>query len=186
MRNKKRHFPRGKFGKTAENLELTARVERCSGLVQNQELRAAKIGPCQLNFLPPATGKIHSLIEAPAQHLLVVSGQPADNAIRHTLACSDLQQVQIINFLDAANRNIFAGRHFIAHEVLEDDTDLAMKIFNFKLAQIDSIKQHLAFRRIIQPDHQLYDGGLALAIYADQRQPLAPTQLKINGIENPS
>src|SRR5260370_138247 len=85
MRNKERHFPGGQLRKTAKHFELTARVEGCGGFVQNQQLSVAQISPRQRDFLPLAAGKIYSLLEAAAQHLLVGSGQATNNILRHPL-----------------------------------------------------------------------------------------------------
>src|SRR5216684_1977869 len=186
MRNKKRHFPGGQLRKTAKHFELTARVKSGSRLVQNQQLRVAQISPRQRDLLPLAAGKIHSLLEAAAQHLLVGARQAIDNVFGHALARCDPQQIKIVDLLDAANRYVFTSGHFIAHEILEDDADLTMQILQVVLAKIDSIEQDLPLSGIVQPGHQLYDGGLALAILANQRQPLRGMQLKINAIENQS
>src|SRR5258708_9197632 len=186
MRNKERHFPGGQLRKTAKHFELTARVEGCGGFVQNQQLSVAEISPRQRDFLPLAAGKIYSLLEAAAQHLLVGSGQATNNILGHALACGDPQQVKIVNLFNAADRYVLAGGHFIAHEILEDDADLTMQILQVVLAKIDSIEQDLSIRGIVQPGHQLDDSGLALAIFANQRQPLRGMQLKINAIENQS
>ena len=75
VRNKERHLPRGEFGKALENFELAARIERGGGLVKNQQLRVAQIGPGQRNFLPLSAGKIDAGFEAPAQHLIVTAGK---------------------------------------------------------------------------------------------------------------
>ena len=77
VRNKERHLPRGEFGKALENLELAACVERGRGLVKNQKLRIAQVGPGQRNFLPLSAGKIHAGFEASAQHLIVTAGKPS-------------------------------------------------------------------------------------------------------------
>src|SRR5258708_24975562 len=161
MRNKKRHFPSGKFSKSAKHFEFAARVESGGRFVQNQQLRVAQISPRQRDLLPLAAGKIHSLLEAAAQHLLVGPGQAADDILGHALACGDPQQVEIVDLLDAANRDVLAGGHFVAHEVLKDNADLPMQIFEVVLAKIESIEQDLSISGIVEPGHQLNDGGLA-------------------------
>src|SRR5258708_196258 len=186
MRNKKRHFPSGKFSKSAKHFEFAARVESGGRFIQNQQLRVAQISPRQSDFLPLAAGKIHSLLEAAAPHLLVGPGQAANNLFGHALARCDPQEIKIVDLLDAANRYVFTSGHFITHEILEDDADLTMQILQVVLAKIDSIEQDLPLSGIVQPGHQLDDGGLALAIFANQGQPLRGMQLKINAIENQS
>ena len=94
-----------------------------------------------------------------------------------------LEQFEVVDQLDAANRNVFARCHLVAHVVLKDDADFAVKIFEAVLAQVHSIEQDLAFKRIVEPGQQLDDGGLAFAVFADQRHSLARTQMKIQSIQ---
>src|SRR5580692_313904 len=51
-------------------------------------------------------------------------------------------------------------------------------------SKIDAIQQNLPFRGVVEPCHQLYDRGLALAVLANQRQTLRWMQLKIYAIED--
>ena len=37
------------------------------------------------------------------------------------------------------------GRHFIAHEILKDNANLAVEVFQVVFAKIDAIEQHLPF-----------------------------------------
>ena len=71
---------------------------------------------------------------------------------------------------DAAYLDIFASGHFIAHEVLKDDADFSMQVVQVVFAQVDTIEQNLAFGRIVEPGDELDDGGLSLAVLADQAQ----------------
>ena len=95
-----------------------------------------------------------------------------------------LQQFKIVDFFHASNRDVFAGSHLIAHEILENNAHLAMQILQVVLAKIDAVEQDLPSRGVVEPRHQLHDCGFALAVFADQRQTLSRPQLKINLVEN--
>src|ERR1700675_4174369 len=185
MRNKERHLSRGEFGEAAKHFELAAGVERRGRLIENQKLRVAQVSSSQRNFLPFPTGKIHALLETPAEHLVVTQGQSRDGLICHAFSCRTLQQVQISDSFDPPNRYVFESGHFIAHEILKDHANLAMQVFQVVLAKIDTIQQNLSFCRIVEAGNQLHDGGFALTIFANQREPFAEKKLKINIVENP-
>ena len=59
--------------------------------------------------------------------------------------------------------------HLEAHEVLEDDPDLAVKVGEVVLAEVDAVEQDLALGGIVETGDELDDGGLALAVLADER-----------------
>src|ERR1039457_1340123 len=80
--------------------------------------------------------------------------------------------------------NIVAGGHFIAHEVLKDHAHLTMEIFQVVFPKIDAIEQDLSFCRVVKPGNQLYEGGFALPVFANQRHTLSWTQLKVQVVEN--
>src|SRR2546425_239445 len=50
--------------------------------VENQYLRIPHVGPGEGDFLPLTGGKIYSVFEPPAQHLIVFSGELPDEALR--------------------------------------------------------------------------------------------------------
>ena len=104
--------------------------------------------------------------------------------VRHAFLRRALDQFQIVDFFDAANRNVFPRGHFIAHEVLEDDSNFAMKIFQIVVAKVDAIQQNLSFGRVVEPGDQFDDGRLALSVLADQREPLFGMQLEIDLVQN--
>ena len=106
--------------------------------------------------------------------------------VRHAFLRGTLQQVEVVDFIDAANCDIFPGRHFITHEVLKDDSNFPMKIFQIVLAEVDPIQQDLALGRIIESGDQFYDGRFALSVLADQCEPLVRVQLKINLVQDPA
>ncbi len=94
------------------------------------------------------------------------------------------QQLQVMDLLDSADCDVFAGSHLVAHVILKDDANLTIKVFEIVFAQTDAIQQDLAFHRIVEASHQLDDRRLAFAIFTDERDPLAGTQMKIQSLQN--
>ncbi len=74
---------------------------------------------------------------------------------------------------DAAHGDVFAGRHFVAHEVLKDDADLAVQILDAVVAQVHAVQQDPALGGVVQAREQFDDRGLALPVFADQRDAFA-------------
>ena len=144
----------------------------------------AQISPCQRHFLPLAARKIYSSIEPPSQHLVVLAGKSGNHVIRKALLCGLLQQLQMIQVLDTPNRNVFTCRHLVAHEVLKNDANLMIKVFQVILVQIDTIEQNLSFGRIVQARQQLDDRCLALAVLSNQSDPLSWMKMKIQVLDH--
>jgi hypothetical protein len=69
---------------------------------------------------------------------------------------------------NSANCDVFARRHFVAHEVLKDDSDLRMQIGQIVFAEVDAIEQNLTFGWIVETRDQLDDGGFPLAVLTNQ------------------
>ena len=86
--------------------------------------------------------------------------------------------------LDAAHFDVFARRHFVAHEVLKDDSDLGMQVGEIVLPQVHSIQQNPAFGGVVKPRDQFHDCGFSLAVLANQRHPLAGLQREIKTVKN--
>ena len=74
----------------------------------------------------------------------------------------------LVRAVDAADGDVLPRGHLVAHEVLEDDADLAMEIFELVVAEVHAVEQDLPFGRVVETRDQLDDGGLALAVLADQ------------------
>src|SRR5579864_7966303 len=150
-----------------KNLEFTSGVERGCGLVENQKLRVSQVGTSKDNLLPFSTRKIQAAIETTAQHLFVTSRKSGNYIIRHALAGCRPQERQIVDFPDPPYCDVFPSRHFISHEVLKDDANLAIEIFEAVLAQVHTIKQDLSFCGIVEPGDQFDHGCLALPVLPD-------------------
>ena len=81
---------------------------------------------------------------------------------------------------DSSDGDVLARGHFIAHEILEDDADFPIEIFQVVFPQVHAVEQDLPLGRIVEPRHQLHDRSLAFAILADQSDPLARTEVRFN------
>src|ERR1700729_1128476 len=86
MGNKQCHFSRSQLGKSLEDLEFAASVERGGRFIENQYLRVAQIGARQRYFLPFAARKIDSALKPAPQHLVVPASKPPDHFVRHALS----------------------------------------------------------------------------------------------------
>ena len=94
------------------------------------------------------------------------------------------EQLQVVNLLNPAHRDVFTRRHLIAHKVLKDNANLTIKIFQTILSQVHPVEQHLAFGGIVKPRDQLDDGGLALTVLSDQRNPLAGMKMEVQAVQH--
>src|SRR5580692_35742 len=90
----------------------------------------------------------------------------------------------MIDFLDAPHRDVFTSCHLISHEILKNNAKLTMQIFEIVFSQVDAIEQNLPLGRVIEACNQLDDGRLPLPIFANQRQSLRWTQLKVYAVQN--
>ena len=90
----------------------------------------------------------------------------------------------IFYFLDSPHRNVLVSGHFIAHEILKNNSNLMAQIFNRILTKIYSVQQHLTFGRIIQAAHQFDQSGFALPILPNQRDAFAGFNTQIEIVQN--
>ena len=72
----------------------------------------------------------------------------------------------------------------VPHEILENDADLPIQIFDAVLAEIDTVKQNSACSRIIQACDELDDRSLSLAVLANEGDSLAWVDLQIEMVKN--
>ncbi|GEM_PF-4488977 len=75
--------------------------------------------------------------------------------------------------LDVAHGHVVAHCRVVAQEVLEDGAGMAVPVGGGELAQVDAIHQDTAARGTVEAQQELHQGGLAGAVLADQRDPLA-------------
>src|SRR5262249_22964049 len=152
-------------------------------LVKHQKLGIAQIGARQCELLPLASREINSTFEAPAEHLLKSRTQACDHLICQTLLRGRLQRRKIIDFLNHSHRNVFSGGHFVAHEILENDTNLAIKALEVVLAKVDAVEQNLSLGGVVQSCDEFYDGSFALPVFADQRYPFPAIKMEVQAVQ---
>src|SRR5262249_9056649 len=131
-----------------------------------------QVGAGKRQLLPLSAGEINPSLEAPAEDLVIAGGQTPDNLVRQTLVCC-LRYLAVLCFFDAADRNIEASAHLIAHKILENNADFAMQILDGIFAKIDAIEEDASRGRIVKTRKQLDDRGLPLPVLADQSDALA-------------
>src|SRR5579862_4565595 len=107
-----------------------------------------------------------------------------DHFIRQTLVGGMAQQGSVVEFLNQTGGDVFTRCHFVAHKVLKDDTDLAVKVFEVVLAEVNAIEQNLPLSRIVEPRHQLDNGSFALPVLANEGNPFAGMEMKVQAIED--
>src|SRR6185312_13571134 len=86
--------------------------------------------------------------------------------------------------LDTADGDVFAGRHFVTHEVLKDDADFLVQVFEVIFAQVYAVEKNLALGGVVKACDELDDGGLALAVFADERDALARAEREVEVLED--
>src|SRR5581483_1597760 len=172
------------FSETLKYLVLAAGVERSRRLIENQQLCLTKVSPGQGNFLPLSSREIHPAIKSPAEHLIVMMRQFPDHLVRQALLSCELEQVHIVDLFYFAYCDVVASFHLVTHEVLEDDANFPVEIFQTVLPQINPIQQHLTCGGIVEPRDQLHDRGLTLTVLANQCHALTGAQMKIETLQD--
>src|ERR1700693_2900420 len=71
VRDQHGHPSRHQLRESQEYLELGSRIERGSGLVEDETLSVTDVGAGERDLLPFATGQIDALFEPPPKHLLI-------------------------------------------------------------------------------------------------------------------
>ena len=173
MGDQQRHFSLGQFRKSLKDFLFTARIERCRGLIQDQQLCIPQIGTRQRHALPLSSRKVDTALKTASQLLLHSARKACDHFIRKAHLGGAFYTIEPVPLFYAANSDVISCGHFIPHKVLKDDADFVTKVFHVVFPQIDAIDQDLAFRWIVEACDELDYGGLALAIFPDQRYPLA-------------
>src|SRR5207237_10906091 len=108
-----------------------------------------------------------------AEHLIVAGGQLAHDGVGEAFVSGEFDVVLLLDPVDTAYRDAFSSRHLVAHEILKDDTDVAMQIFEGVLPQVDAVEQNLSFGGVVEACDELDHGRLALAILTDQGDPFS-------------
>ena len=87
---------------------------------------------------------------------------------------------------DIAHRDVLLEHEVVAHEVLEDDPDVPPEAVDVVLPEIHAVEQDPPLVRVVEPSQQLDQRGLAGAVLAHQRDPLARRQREVRDSAPPS
>ena len=175
MGDQHRHPPGGQLGEPEEHLVLRPRVQRGGRLVQDQQLRVPHVGPGQRHLLPLAARR--------ARRRPRTAGPASGRTGRPAAAATESARLRCGGGLDRAARPrarsmlptaMFSrSTKVVAHEVLEDDADVPPEALDVVLAEVHAVEQDPALGRVVEPGQQLDQRGLARAVLAHQREPLA-------------
>ena len=80
-----------------------------------------------------------------------------------------LDVVLLLEPVDTAYCYVLSSGHLVAHEVLKDDTDIPMEIFQGVLPKVDAVQQNLSLGGIVEAGDEFDHGCLALAVLPNQR-----------------
>ena len=133
-----------------KNFKFTACIEGSRWLVEYEKLRITQISPRERDFLPFSARDVDPVLEAAAEHLLVSLWQTGDRRMGHAFLRGCLQQFDVVDLFDPADRDIVARSHFIAHEILKDDTHDLVQVFQIIVTEVDPIEQDLPFGGIVE------------------------------------
>src|SRR5690242_4979059 len=150
VRDQHRGLVAAQFLEALEHFELRARVERRRRLVEDQQLRVAHVGARNGDLLPFATRKIDAAAKTLADDLIVAVGQFPDHLVGEAAPRRLHDPQTVVARLDAADRDVLAGRQMIADEILEDDADVRPQRTQIVFAQVASVEQDAAFVGIVE------------------------------------
>src|SRR5271170_415020 len=81
--------------------------------------------------------------------------------------------------VDTAYGDVLSCCHLEAHEVLKDDTDISVQIFNGIFPQVNTVQQYLSFGGVVEARDQLDYGCLTLAVFSYEGDPFAGRKCEI-------
>ena len=184
MRDEECHLAFGEFGEALEDFEFAACVEGGGGLVEDEELGVAEVGAGECDLLPLSSGEFDAPFEAATEHLVVASGEFGDDGVGEAFLGGGFDVGLVVLLIDTADGDVLTGGHFEAHEVLEDDADVAVEIFEGVVAEVDAVEEDLAFGGIVEARNEFDDGGFALAVFADEGDALAGGEGEVEVFED--
>jgi hypothetical protein len=145
MGDEQSHFALGQFSKALKDLQFTFGIERGGGFIEDEQLRIAKIGAGESELLPFTARQIYAGFKAAAEHLVVASMQPRDDSRGEAFLSSMFDFHVCMRDFNSADCDILSRCHFVAHEVLKDDTDLRVEIGQIVFTEVNAIEQNLTF-----------------------------------------
>ena len=91
------------------------------------------------------------MVKSSPEHLFITAREFSNYFVCQTLASGAENALGIVQIFDSSDCDILVSRHFIAHEVLEDNADFLIKIFDVVTAEVHAIEKYLAGA---QPAHE--------------------------------
>src|SRR5580698_6828826 len=124
MRDQDGGFTTTELLESLEHFKLGASIQRRRRFVENQHGRFAHIGPGDRNFLPFATGKLHTVLESLANHL-PIAGRQSFNYLVSLAARRRTFDASVVAAGDNfANCDVVASAEIITNEILENDAHI--------------------------------------------------------------
>ena len=144
---------------------LGGHINRTCRLVQNENWRVLQESPSQGNALAFTAGQPQTSLA----HKRVIAVGKCDNKV---MRIGDFRGRH--NVLETRSRatigNIFGDARGEQHRFLHDNGKLVAQLSQLIVAQIDSIKENLAFARVIKAHQQTHEGALTGAGSAGNAQ----------------
>src|ERR1700757_2430133 len=184
VRDQECHFPLRQLGEVLKHFAFRARVERGGRLVKDQYLRIAQMRASNRYFLPLASGELHAALEAASKELVITFRQFSNQVFRITLHCCRANLEDIARSFNSSHSDVFGSRHVIAHEILENGSDLVPQRVQVIIAKIDAIEKNLSFRRVLEAGEKLGERRFSLPVFPHQRNPLVGLDHEIDAAQN--
>src|SRR6202044_2045077 len=122
-----------------------------------------KIGTGEGHLLPLPAGELDTSFEATAEHLVVSAGELAHDGVGEALVSGEFDVALLMGLIDSTDFDVFSRCHLEPHEVLKDDTDMPMQIFEGVFPEVDAVQKYLSLCRVIEPRDEFDHSCLALA-----------------------
>src|ERR1700692_1679943 len=124
MRDQDGCFAVTEFLEALEYFKLGASIQRRRRFVEDQYGRFAHIGAGDRDFLPLPPGKLDSVLEPFADHLLITSRQSADHLVGLAAPRRAFDAGVVAAGGNFTHRDIVACAEIVANKILEDDAHI--------------------------------------------------------------
>ena len=183
VRDQQRHFAFGEFGEALEDFVFGAGVERGRRLIQDEQ--SARPAGRRGRARSSATRRRKDRVRLRSGGRAIDRNRAEGGVSLRPPGSSERRaECRVCDWLSMRpTAMLLRARHLVAHEVLEDDADFPVQIFDAVIAQIDAVEENAARRRIVEARDELDDRRLALAVLADQRDALARLDPQIEIVE---
>src|SRR6186713_1885232 len=134
----------------------------------------------QRDLLPLAARELPAVLEPLAELRVEPQRHGIDERRGFSRVCGFLPARLIVEGAHVTRADVFAHHELVAHEVLEDNADAAAQHGGVPFLQVTTVEQHPTMGGRVQARQQLDQGGLARAVFSDQRQALAALDLQVD------